>query len=50
MNDGQNFFDQPLKNDLKTHDHIQKIAADQIDNYTFGSLLDYPYLEKYLKW
>ena len=38
MNDGSNFFDQPVKNDLRTYDNIPKI---EIDDYTTGCLLDY---------
>ena len=29
MVDGQNFFDQPVKNDIKTCDNIQKIKIGQ---------------------
>ena len=47
MIDGRNFFDQPIKNDLKTYDHIWKISTGQGDDYTSGSLLDYPYFKKY---
>ena len=47
--DGRNFFDQPLKNDLKTHDNTRKIATGQVDDYTTGCLLDYPYFKKYYK-
>ena len=43
---GINFFDQPIKNDLKTYDNIRKIATGQGDNYTTGRLLDYPYFKK----
>ena len=32
--DGRNFFDQPIKNDLKTYDNIRKIATGQGDDYT----------------
>ena len=32
MIDGQNFFDQPVENDLRTYDNILKIG--QRDNYT----------------
>ena len=49
MTDGRNFFDQPIKNDLKTYDNIRKIAKDQGDGYTTGYLLDYPYFKKYYK-
>ena len=47
--DGRNFFDQPIKNDLKTYDNIRKIATDQGDDYTTGCLLDYPYFKKYYR-
>ena len=47
MIDGQNFFDEPVKNNLKTYDNIQKIATSQGDDYTTGSLLDYPYFKEY---
>ena len=49
MNDGKNFFDQPVKNDLRAYDNIQKIAVGQDDDYTTGSLLDYTYFKKYYK-
>ena len=44
---GRNFFDQPIKNDLKTFDNIRKIATGPGDDYTTGCLLDYPYFKKY---
>ena len=47
MIDGRNFFDQPVKNDLRTHDNIRKIAIGQGDDYTTGCLLDYPYFKNY---
>ena len=47
MIDGRKFFDQPIKNDLKTYDNIRKITTGQGDDYTTGCLLDYPFLEKY---
>ena len=34
MIDGQNFFDQLVKSDLRTFDNIQKIAKGQEDDYT----------------
>ena len=47
MIDGRNFFDQPVKNDLKTHnDSIRKIPTGQGDDYTNGCLLDYRYFQK----
>ena len=47
--DGRNFFDQPIKNDLKTYDSIQKISINHVDSYTTDCLLDYRYFKKYYK-
>ena len=49
MIDGRNFFDQPIKNDLKTSDNIRKISTGRGDDFTVGCLLDYPYFRKYYK-
>ena len=49
MIDGQNFFDQPVRNDLITYDNIRKIATGQGEDYTTGCLLDYDYIKKYYK-
>ena len=49
MINGINFFDQPIKNDLKTYDNIRKIATGQGDDNTTGCLLDYPCFKKYYK-
>ena len=49
MMDGRNFFDQPIKNYLKTYDNIRKIVTGQCDDCTTGWLLDYPCFEKYYK-
>ena len=49
MINGRSFFDQQIKNDLKTYHNIRKIATGQGDGYTTGCLLDYPYFEKYYK-
>ena len=49
MIDGQNFFDQPLKNNLITYDNIRKIATGQGDDYTTGCLLDFNYFHNYCK-
>ena len=46
---GENFFDQPIKNNKITYDNIRKIATGQGDDYTTGCLLDYPYFEKTYK-
>ena len=40
---GENIFDQPIKNNKVTYDNIRKIATGQGDDYTTGCLLDYPY-------
>ena len=34
MIDGQNFFSQPAKNNLRTYDNTRKIATGQEDDYT----------------
>ena len=47
--DGQNIFDQPVKNNLRTYDNIQKIETCQGDHYTTGSLLYYPYFKENYK-
>ena len=49
MIDGRNFFDEPIKDDLKTCDNIRKIATGQGDDYTTGCLLNYLYFKKYYK-
>ena len=46
---GNNFFDQLIKNDLKTYDSIQKITTGQGDDYTTGCLLDHPYFKEHYK-
>ena len=45
--DGKNVFDQPVKNDIRTYDNIQKIATGKGDDYTTGCLLDYVYFKNY---
>ena len=44
MINGENYFDQPIKNNKVTYENIKKIAAGQGHDYTTGCLLDYPYL------
>ena len=39
--DGKNFFNQPVKNDIKAYEKIRKITTGQGDDYTSGCLLDY---------
>ena len=46
MINGENFFDQPTKNNKVTYENFRKIAATgQGDDYTSGCLLDYPYFK-----
>ena len=49
MKDPRNFSDQPVKNNLGTHDIIWKISIGQDDDYTTDCVLDYPYFKKYYK-
>ena len=46
MNDGKSFFDQPVKNDIRTLDNIQKVLTGQGDDYRTGCLLDYNYFRE----
>ena len=46
MIDGQNFFDQPVKNNLRTYDNIRKIGNGQGDYYTTSCLVDYNYFKE----
>ena len=47
MMDGKKFFDQPIKNDVKTYDNIQNITIGRRDHYTTGCLLHYNYFNNY---
>ena len=49
MIDGQNFFDQLVKNDLRTYDNMPKIAICQENDCTTSCLLDYSYFNTYYK-
>ena len=40
---GENVFDQPIKNKKITYDNIRKIATGYGDDFTTGCLLDYTY-------
>ena len=46
---GENFFDQPIKNDKITYDNIRKIATGQGDDYTTACLLNYQNIKDYYK-
>ena len=43
--DAKNFFDQPVKSDVRTYDNNRKIATGQGDYYTTVCLLDYLYFK-----
>ena len=45
MINGENFFDQPIKDNKVTHENIRKIATGQGYDYTTGCFLDYPYFK-----
>ena len=43
MINGENFFDQPMKDNKVTYENIRKSATSKGDDYATGCLLDYPY-------
>ena len=45
MINGENFFDQPIKNNKETYENIRKIATGQEDDYTTCCLLNYSYFK-----
>ena len=45
MINGENLFDQPIKNDRVTYENIRKICTGSGADYTFDCLLDYPYFK-----
>ena len=45
MINGENFFDQPIKNNKLTYETIRKITTGKGDDYTTGCLLDYSYFK-----
>ena len=45
MINGEKFFDQTIKNNKVTYEHIRKIATGQGNDYTTGCLLDYSYFK-----
>ena len=55
MINGRNFFDQLIKNDLKTYNNIKQIATGQGHDYPTGCLFElfgllvYSYFKKYYK-
>ena len=49
MIDGQNFFDQPVRNNLIAYDNIRKISPSQEGDYTTGCLIDDNYFKNHYK-
>ena len=49
MIDGKDFFDQPLKSNIRKYDNIQKLETGQGYDYATGCLLDYVYFQNYFK-
>ena len=49
MINGENSFDQPIKNNKVRYENIRKIATSQGYDYTTGCLLDYQYFKDYYK-
>ena len=47
--DEKHFFDQPVKNNLRTYDSIRKIETGKRDDYTTSCLLYCNYFNKYYK-
>ena len=45
MINGENYFDQPIKDYKVTYENIRKIATGREDDYTTGCLLDYSYFK-----
>ena len=45
MINGENVFDETVKNNKVTYENIRKIATGQGDDYTNGYLLDYLYFK-----
>ena len=45
MINGENFFDQLIKNNIVTYANIRNVCTGSGSDYTTGSLLDYPYFK-----
>ena len=46
MNDGKNFFNQPINSDFKTNENVRRTATGQRYEYTAGFLLDCSYFKE----
>ena len=49
MVNGENAFDQPIKDNKVTYENIRKIATGQGDDYTTGCFTDYYYFKDVYK-
>ena len=49
MIEGQIFFDQPVKNNIRTYNNILKTTTGQADDYSTSCLLFYPNLNEHYK-
>ena len=49
MINGENVFDQPIKDNKVTYENTRRIATGQGDDYTTGCFLDYPYFKNTYK-
>ena len=49
MIDGQNLFDQPVKNNIRIYDDILKIVIGQEDDYATSCLLHYLFFNEHFK-
>ena len=47
MIDGQNFLDEPVKNNIRSSEDIITFEIQQLEDYITGCLLDYPYLKSH---
>ena len=45
MINGENFFNKPVQNHKVTYDYIKNICTGSGNDYSTGSLLDYPYFK-----
>ena len=50
MTDGDSFFVQPVKSNMRTYDKIRKIPTNQRDDCTTGCLLDYNNFENIIRY
>ena len=49
ITDGGNFYDNPIKSDIRKYRELKKVMIGKGEDYTTGSLLDYNYFKKHYK-